>query len=170
MTITMLNPRIYVASLSDYNDGELVGKWIDAAQDPSDIQYEIDEMLQNSEDESSEEWAIRDYENFEGIDIDENESIEKVSEIALMLEKFGEAFAGYFNTIDSYNISESNFLNTYVGEFSSVEDFGEETYKSLYTIPAFLEPYIDYESVGRDLCSGSYSYVEGGIGIFVYRN
>lgn len=31
-------PRIYVASLSDYNAGTLHGKWIDADQSAEDIQ------------------------------------------------------------------------------------------------------------------------------------
>jgi hypothetical protein len=31
-------PRIYVASLSDYNNGVLHGRWIDASSDPEDMQ------------------------------------------------------------------------------------------------------------------------------------
>ena len=37
-------PRIYVASLSDYNAGHLHGRWIDADQDPDAIREEIAAM------------------------------------------------------------------------------------------------------------------------------
>ena len=43
-----LEPKIYVASLSDYNNGHLHGDWIEAAQDPGDIGNEIDSMLERS--------------------------------------------------------------------------------------------------------------------------
>lgn len=36
-------PRIYVASLSDYNSGNLHGRWIDAAQDAGDLHTAISE-------------------------------------------------------------------------------------------------------------------------------
>lgn len=43
-----LSPRIYVASLSDYNNGVLHGAWIDAEQDAEDIAAEVAEMLRGS--------------------------------------------------------------------------------------------------------------------------
>lgn len=42
------SPRIYVASLSDYNNGLLHGVWIDAAQDADSIRDEINAMLMES--------------------------------------------------------------------------------------------------------------------------
>lgn len=47
MTITY-SPRIWVASLSDYNNGHLHGVWIDAAQDVDAIHDEIAAMLRDS--------------------------------------------------------------------------------------------------------------------------
>jgi antirestriction protein len=44
----MTSPRIYVASLSDYNAGNLLGRWIDADQDEDAIHAEIAEMLRES--------------------------------------------------------------------------------------------------------------------------
>lgn len=41
-------PRIYVASLSDYNAGRLHGEWIDATQELDDIWAEIHAMLAKS--------------------------------------------------------------------------------------------------------------------------
>jgi antirestriction protein len=42
------NPRIYVASLADYNAGHLHGTWIDANQDADAIRDEIATMLRGS--------------------------------------------------------------------------------------------------------------------------
>jgi len=51
--------RIYVADLAEYNDGNLIGLWIDALDD--NIQEQVDSMLAERE---HEEWAIHDYEGF----------------------------------------------------------------------------------------------------------
>lgn len=45
---TSFSPRIYVASLADYNAGNLHGVWIDADQDPDAIHEEIRAMLRAS--------------------------------------------------------------------------------------------------------------------------
>lgn len=42
------SPRIYVASLSDYNAGVLHGAWIDANQSADQIQAEVSAMLRES--------------------------------------------------------------------------------------------------------------------------
>ena len=61
--------RIYVASLSDYNDGRLEGKWFDLADysDASELMEAIQEMLDDltkkyNDGEVREEWAVHDYE------------------------------------------------------------------------------------------------------------
>ena len=43
-----MTPRIYVADLAAYNAGILHGKWIDADEDASYMQDQIDELLRNS--------------------------------------------------------------------------------------------------------------------------
>src|SRR5687767_8165427 len=88
-------PSIYVASLSDYNAGTLHGRWIDATQDAEDIQAEVQDMLSKSTEPHAEEWAIHDYEGFEGLKLSEWESFEKVSEVAQAIEEHGPAFAAY---------------------------------------------------------------------------
>jgi antirestriction protein len=48
MPTTTDKPRIYVASLADYNNGVRHGEWIDADQDADGIQYEVNAMLRAS--------------------------------------------------------------------------------------------------------------------------
>jgi antirestriction protein len=65
----MENPRIYVASLSDYNNGRLEGKWFDLSDysNGSELMDGINEMLEEisekyNDGEVREEWAVHDYE------------------------------------------------------------------------------------------------------------
>ena len=60
----LVTPRIYVASLADYNNGNLHGRWIDADQDPEEIRAEVAAMLAGSREAVAEDWAIHDYEGF----------------------------------------------------------------------------------------------------------
>ena len=70
--------RIYVACLAAYNSGALHGRWIDATQDAADIQSEVREMLAASPIAGAEEWAIHDYEGFEGAQVSEYDGFERV--------------------------------------------------------------------------------------------
>jgi len=66
----MESPKIYVASLTDYNNGRLEGKFFDFADysDASELMKAIDDMLKEltkkyNDGEVREEWAVHDYEN-----------------------------------------------------------------------------------------------------------
>ena len=67
----MEDMRIYVASLSDYNNGRLEGKWLDLSDysDASELMEAIQDMLdeltekyKSIDGEVREEWAVHDYE------------------------------------------------------------------------------------------------------------
>ena len=62
-------PKIYAASLSDYNAGVLHGAWIRADQDEDKIEEAITAMLERSSQPGAEEWAIHDYEGFGSIQL-----------------------------------------------------------------------------------------------------
>ena len=64
MKTETITPRIYVACLAAYNNGELHGAWIDADQDADAIREEIAVILTTSPEPNAEEWAIHDYEGF----------------------------------------------------------------------------------------------------------
>jgi antirestriction protein len=146
----MTDCRIYVASLSDYNAGSLLGRWIDANQDADDIHAEVREMLRESkhpnvmvecpdcdgagcddcggkgEVPSAEEWAIHDYE-LGGIKISEHESFETVSALAEAVEEHGEAFVAWWNNQASgvTEVDLDAFQEAYQGEWDSLADYVE---------------------------------------------
>jgi antirestriction protein len=158
-TTTTLTPRIYVASLSDYNAGRLHGRWIDADQDAEAIHAEIAAMLAQSKEPIAEEWAIHDYEGFGGLSLGEYESIEKIAEVASLLEEHGGVFAAVVDNFGGLsNIDEAKrcMEEGYRGAFKSLEDFAydfvDECYSdSLKTLPDFIRGHIDYEGIARDM-------------------
>ena len=60
---SMETPRIYVADLEAYNNGRLVGEWLDLSDynDADELMDAIQDVLKKS---GGEEYAIHDYENF----------------------------------------------------------------------------------------------------------
>ncbi|MEL6164677.1 MAG: antirestriction protein ArdA, partial [Cyanobacteria bacterium J06628_3] len=102
-------PKIYVACLSAYNAGYLHGLWIDGTQEPEDIEDDIKWMLSWSpvaDTEPCDEFAIHDYECWEGIELSEYEDIETVSELAQLLEEHGKAYTVYYHHYGSNYATE----------------------------------------------------------------
>ena len=87
---TSFKPRIYVACLAAYNSGYLHGTWIDAAQEPWGIYDEVKAILAASPIAGAEECAIHDYEDFDGVRIEEYSGFERVSAIADFIDEHGD--------------------------------------------------------------------------------
>lgn len=168
-------PRIYTACLSSYTNGHLHGEWIDANRSSDEIMADIKAMLSRSpmaKIQACEEWAIHSYEGFQGITIEEYESIDRVVELAQKLQEHGEAFAAY---LDHYNIEDINdFEDRYQGSYETEQAFTEEHYSELIdkVEQAGLDPmYIDFEVWARDLFTSEFTGVrEGYEALYVFRN
>lgn len=143
--------RIYVACLAAYNNGILHGKWIDANQDPYDIWEEVSTMLLASPIEDAEEWAIHDYEGFEGYSMSEYEGFESVSNIAAFIDErgpLGGKVLGHYGELEE---AKKALEEHYAGEYESLSDFAQELTEQGTSIPDNLAFYIDYEKMARDL-------------------
>jgi antirestriction protein len=171
-------PRIYVASLSDYNSGVLHGTWIDANKGPDELQAEVEAMLARSPTFNAEEFAIHDYEGFGQYAVGEYDSIERVSTIARGIADHGLAFGAWAANLGDEADALDQFEDAYLGEWESVEAYAEDLMDSfdwqdaLYNqLPAALHPYvkIDIERFARDLeLSGDVTVAHhvGGVWIF----
>jgi antirestriction protein len=152
-------PRIYVASLSDYNNGRLHGAWIDADQDFEAIGEEIGEMLAESKYDPAEEYAIHDYEGFGAYRVDEYENLEDVARIGRGIAEHGPAFAAFAAHLDPaewYKLDD--FDEHYRGQWASRADYAEQLLDDLGIDlenlgPEMLQPYIsvDLDAFARDL-------------------
>ena len=161
-------PRIYVASLSDYNAGNLHGAWINCNQDSEDIMDEIELMLEDSKVKGAEEWAIHDYENFGEFNLSEYESIETVSELANLIVEHGEVFADFVSYQGRFtDKSESDFEESYVGEYDSELAFATECFDEMYPD----QKYVDYKSYKRDLfCGDFFSLSAPNYKVYIFRS
>ena len=207
-------PRIYVASLSDYNNGILHGAWIDAAQDADNIRAEIAAMLRESKypnvevdcpkdgvlcpfgtfDDgtrspcpmcggtgkvpSAEEYAIHDYEDFEGISLGESEDLDRVAALASALEEHGGAFAAWYENgtaSDDPTDWAEEFADAYAGEWNSLEAYAEELLDDMGTfqnMPDMLRNYFDMDAYARDLVLGGdvWTAKTPDFNVWVFRN
>ncbi|MCA9407191.1 MAG: antirestriction protein ArdA [Candidatus Omnitrophica bacterium] len=170
-TITQTTPKIYVACLAAYNNGFLHGQWIEVNKSAEEIHAEIQDMLGQSPIGGAEEWAIHDYEGFEGLQISEYESIDDVVQYAQLIEQHGEAYVAYVNYIGVDYATEEGFQEAYQGEWNSEEAFAENLADETMEIPEHLQYYIDYEKFARDLFINDYFSVKGeSCQVFVFRH
>ncbi len=144
--------RIYVACLAAYNNGRLHGRWIDATQGETHIQNQVTAMLESSPEPEAEEWAIHDYEGFEGAPISEWESFESVANLAEFIEEHGALGGKLLEHFGGDLEDAKTAFDNYYGEFENLEDYARSLTEDCGTeIPANLENYIDYAAMGRDM-------------------
>lgn len=186
-----VEPRIYVASLTDYNAGILHGAWVEASLPTEDMQASVDQMLADSPTarrygEPAEEWAIHDYEGFgPHAHIAEYESLATVGALARGIAKYDEAFVAWWShdppgAEGSEGDLDRRFEESYQGEYSSLEAYGEQTLDEMGLsiddipeIPESLRPYvrIDAEAWVRDLVYGGDIFtISSRTGIYVFWN
>lgn len=144
-------PRIYVACLAAYNSGYLHGAWIDADQDADQIKDEIAAMLARSPVEDAEEYAIHDYEGFEGVSISEYAGIDSVARMAAFIAEHGALGAGLLEQFSGdMDQAESTLEDCYHGQSASLADYIEELTTESVTIPETLRYYVDWQAMARD--------------------
>ncbi len=155
--------RIYVACLASYNNGILRGVWINADQDAEDINNAIRDMLRASRVEAAEEFAIHDYEGFEGVSIHEYASIDSVAEFAAFIGQHGELGAELIKRFDDVEAAQEAMEDSYIGCYSSVAEYAQELTEDTTDIPQSLQYYIDYDAMARDMEINDLITIETGI-------
>ena len=173
-----LHPRIYVASLSDYNAGQLHGTWLDATADVDELTAGINDMLARSLELGAEEWAIHDYEGWGPLHLSEYESIDTITRVAGGIATHGPAFAHWAEVAGTDTEDLDGFDDAYLGHWDSTEAYAEDLlddmgYPDLVerAIPEYLQPYVrlDTEGFARDLeLSGDVTSSEGDDGVYLF--
>ncbi len=171
-------PRIYVASLSDYNAGRLHGAWIEAAQEPEALHTEVEAMLAASPEPGAEEWAIHDYEGFGSFQPSEYEALEWISAVASGIVEHGGAFAAYAALVNDQPERLKDFEAVYRGQWETLEAYAEDLLDDLGAselleqVPDWLQPYVSLDTAGfaRDLeLGGDIWTAEGDGGVWVFE-
>ena len=108
-------------------------------------------MLAASPIPDAEEWAIHDYEGYEGARLEEYSGIEKAHALALFIVEHGRLGAKLLEHFGGdLDEAESTFEN-YAGEHRSLADFAREITEETTEIPKRLVNYIDYDAIARDM-------------------
>jgi antirestriction protein len=154
------SPKIYVADLAAYNEGKLIGEWLDLTDydDADDLMGAIQELMSKFSEEQGverEEWAIHDYENIPSNLASEYmgrqdfeiiyDLINAADDRSIPYEVLAEAMA-----IKGEDDAE-NVADNYYGEYDSFKDFAynlvdEAGISNINN----LNFYFDYESFGSD--------------------
>jgi len=162
--------RVYVANLREYNEGKLVGEWLELPMDTTELREKLDNLLNEGEDD----YAIHDYENDLGIRIEEYADIETLNSIAWDLFDLDEieylAVGAYLEHVNP-NLKEA-IKAVQDGDFCVWNDCHDYTdlgyiladyYQyELARLPELIKCNIDYEGIGRDYAESEAGGFYGG--------
>lgn len=156
-------PKVYIADLAAYNEGSLVGEWLDLSEFGSgeEVMEKISELLKQWSEEAGEEreeYSVHDMENFpkqmysEGMGessfqkvIDYWEAINGTDYPMEVVEEFA-SLTGE-DVVDAAN----KMKDAYYGKFDDVEDFAREYVDSVGGIEGVSNPeqYIDISETDK---------------------
>jgi antirestriction protein len=157
-----MDMKIFVSNLSAYNNGKVVGEWIELPLDEDELQEKIDAILESWNDgiSLSEEFAIHDYELPFKVSENEdvfkiNEKCEKLSNVDHLDEWLVEAILENFHDSDeAFEIIENEEFRIY----NNCSDMSEVAYQvydengMLAEIEKVLSSfYVDWDAIGRDM-------------------
>jgi antirestriction protein len=177
------NPQIWVASLSDYNQGNLYGVWLDATLDPDELENAVAFMLRNSPSRDAEEYAIFDADDFGGYQVGEYTNLKTVSRIAQGVAEHGPAFAEWVDLVGDQSdelLTDEAFRDHYEGEWDSLEDYVEymldetgftaELERALAGLPEVLRRYVkvDVDGIAEEWAQGLHVVERGDGKVWVF--
>jgi len=172
--MTTETPRIYVANLAAYNNGQLRGEWMDLddVTDADDLRERIAKMIDCTG--GGEEWAIHDYEHIPD-GYGEYPDLEKLIELRDAIREHGaELVTAYVNNVGAHYADFSCFADSYLGTYASKEDWAHESlegYQIDKLLGAELAGYFDYESYADDQeLSGYVTFYDVSDGVAVFSN
>lgn len=176
--------KIYIANLGKYNEGFLVGKWVDLPCTEEELeQVYIDIKVAHRDEEGNfmpyytedgivyEEVAIHDYESkIDGLHISEYTNIEKLNELAERLDEYED---DEIETIEALVEADGCELEEAMDRFDggnvtlyqadSLKDLAEQFKDEGFFSTETLLNYIDFEALGRDLSFDGYTEVKNGV-------
>lgn len=174
--------NVYITNLGKYNEGHLIGKWLELPVTDEGIENVLKEI--GIDGVLYEEYFFTDWEVIDGIEISEYSSLKELNEIAETLENLNEVELKICQclmknencTLDEAMEKKDNRIvinlekNTIIDECSNLaysyinEIYGDVSDLSRET----LERYFDFKSFGRDL---SYDYfIDDNLNIAISNN
>lgn len=168
--------NIYLTNLGKYNEGELIGEWVELPVSQEELQKVFERIGINEE---YEEYFITDYE-CDFYEVGEYESLDTLNEIAERIEELGEEESEVVKVLMSelgYTLNEA--IDKVNGGdyriYSDCDDMTDIAYQVveecgyLNNVPDNVARYFDYESFGRDLgIEGTYIFTDDNNAIEIF--
>ena len=158
--------KIYLTNLGKYNEGQLIGEWVDLPISDDDLEVVKQRIgISDEPDENGnyyEEWFVTDYEtDIHGLKVGEYDNLDELNELAETLDSLDE----YEREIVEAMISEGYSLDDALDGkddcmmYYNCEDmkdvakeYAEET-RLLDSIPENLQSYFDFEAYDSLICT-----------------
>lgn len=147
--------RAFIANLGKYNEGELVGQWVDFPCDEDDFDEVLEEI---GVDEYHEEWFVTDYECDLGEaaqELGEYVTLDELNSVAEALEEWderlGEAVINIWGVDTLLNSTPDDYLWFKANDDEDIGYYYAEEFGILDEVPNNLRNYFDYEAYGRDI-------------------
>ena len=162
----MCEMKAYITNLGKYNEGCLVGKWIDFPIDEDDFTIEL-ESIGVKENTMYEEWFVTDYDCslFDMYDaFGEYPNIDDINEVAEALEDHESEFTALMEVCsytDALKYLENENYTFYEG--MTLEDVAYEFVEECYDLPEIAQSYFDYKAFARDLEYDGYCETSNGV-------
>ena len=163
----MLN--IYVTNLGKYNEGYLIGEWVNLPVSEEELQAVYDRIGIN---EYCEEVFITDYEtDISGLKIGEYDNISELNDLAEQLDELDDDEKDVVGALvsDGYSLEDAldkkDVCHIYynVGDMADVAEQHCDETGILDAIPDSLRNYFDFEAFGRDMSfDGTFIFTDGG--------
>lgn len=168
--------NIYLTNLGKYNEGELIGEWVELPVSHEELQKVFERIGINEE---YEEYFITDYE-CDFYEVGEYESLDTLNEIAERIEELGEEESEVVKALMSELGCTLNEAIDKVNSgdyriYSDCDDMTDIAYQVveecgyLNNVPDNVARYFDYESFGRDLgIEGTYIFTDDNNAIEIF--
>lgn len=174
--LIMLN--IYLTNLGKYNEGELIGEWVNLPVSNEELEKVFKRIGINEE---YEEYFVTDFESDFGYHVNEYDNLDELNEVAEKIENLDEDQSEIAKalihdldyTVDEAidKVSDGDYIIW--SECNSMTDVAYqmvEEYGYLNNIPENVARYFDYESYGRDLgFEGTFIFMDNGDCVEVIR-
>lgn len=161
--------KIYLTNLGKYNEGELVGEWVELPASQEELEKVFERIGINEE---YEEYFITDYE-CDLYEVGEYENIDKLNDIAERIKELDEEGSKVVKALIQkldYTLDEAIYkVNS--GDYRIYSDCDNmtdiayhvvEECEYLNNVPDNVARYFDYESFGRDLSiERTYIFLDG---------
>lgn len=168
--------KIYVTNLGKYNEGFLIGKWLELPATDEEIERTLKEIgISDEPDENGiyyEEYFITDYEtDMDGLKVSEYSNIDDLNELAETIDDLDEDEKEIVNAImgEGYTLEDAIDKKDDVMIYSNCSNMTEvaEEYAEqvglLESIPEDLRYYFDFEAYGRDMnVEGHFVFTDSG--------